>query len=109
MSLRGWGPLNYFLLDHPVFAKSGKQSIASYCNDTILDLSSVNISEGDARDYLDVLIFEGRKDEGRMIRWKQNHKLANEKTNAIDTLKVLTRVTSTQLAVTGDYHLGLDT
>jgi hypothetical protein len=43
IALRGWGPLNYFLLDHPVFAKSGKQSIASYCNDTILDLSSINI------------------------------------------------------------------
>jgi hypothetical protein len=44
-----------------------------------------------------------------MIRWKQKHILANEKTDAINTLRVLTRVTSTQLAVTGDYHLGRDT
>jgi hypothetical protein len=49
---------------------------------------------------------EGKKDDGRIVRWHQMHQFSAEENDAIKKLKGLTRITSTQLAVVSDYHLG---
>jgi hypothetical protein len=105
IAVRGWGPLNYCLLQHQFFANDEKNSEIDSSESSILDLSTINTRTGIARDYLDQLIVEGKKDDGRIERWKRQHQDATDKNEAVKKLKSLTKLTSTQLATVSNYHL----
>jgi hypothetical protein len=98
-------------LDHQLFGTgTDDNSINSSSSlSSPLDLSTINVSSGVARSYLDQLIVEGKKDDGRIERWNRQQQHASQRNDAIKKLKGLTNLTSTQLAAAEDYHLRPET
>jgi hypothetical protein len=90
------------LLDHHFFARVDNPFSGCSCESALLNISSVNVCLGSAREDLDELLIEGEKDEGKMHQWNKNN---NNTGSAIDVLKNLTKFTSTQIASVGVYHL----
>jgi hypothetical protein len=99
IAARGWGPLNYCLLDHQQFGNVNNQNDIISPRSNALDLSTINVTSGAARDYLDQLIMDCKKDDGSIARWHQMHQFSADKNDAIMKLKVLKRMTAPQLAV----------
>jgi hypothetical protein len=110
---RGWGPLNFVLLDHPDVRKIDHNESANIQQQQTteisrFDLRSVNTTEGFAGNILDKIVFEHIKDSARIATIKEKKRKMSETSNKIEQLKMLTRIPSGSLAGVGRYHITSD-
>jgi hypothetical protein len=104
---RGWNPLNYYLLtvlptqevvDLTTSSQENKE------NDPP-PLPKINLSNGVGSYYLDLLLEEEKKNEGRKKRNQEIKSEQKTKQQKIEALKKLTKVSSAQLAANNHYTL----
>jgi hypothetical protein len=95
---RGWNPLNYCLLDHPALKK-----VAALVVD--LPKATPNISSGLGYHYIDKLIEEERRNEGRVKKFKEAKESLKNKEAKAEKLAAITKVSSSVLAVSNHYVL----
>jgi len=95
---RGWNPLNYCLLDHPALKKVAAP---------VVDLTKAtpNISSGLGYHYIDKLIEEERRNEGRVKKFKEAKESLKNKEAKAEKLAAITKVSSSVLAVSNHYVL----
>ena len=117
---RGWGPLNYVLLNHPQLISASSQD-----DDGIFPLETTNTSdetpistalrenryfinlEGPAIDkFFNVIIHQYAKDEGRIRAYEQRKAAAAENESAYEKLKRIGKLSSGTL--TANNIFGLD-
>jgi hypothetical protein len=101
---RGWNPLNYnslTLLPTPEIVNLVDCDVQT--NQTTLP--SLNFSKGSGSYYLDKLIEEEKKDEGRKKRFEAIKSEQKTKMQKIEHLKTLTKVSSASLAAHNHYTL----
>jgi hypothetical protein len=112
---RGWNPLNYNLLDHlnhvsqqPVLDLTATDAPSDAPSDEYLmppPLPRPNITAGVGSYYMDLIIEEERKSEGRkqkFIKLKSEVKTREEK---VEHFKKLTKISSSVLAANNHYVL----
>ncbi len=104
---RGWNPLNYYLLtvlptQEVVDLTTGSQENKE--NDPP-PLPKINLSNGVGSYYLDLLLEEEKKNEGRKKRNQEIKSEQKTKQQKIEALKKLTKVSSAQLAANNHYTL----
>jgi hypothetical protein len=94
---RGWNPLNYSLLDHPALKKVAAP----------IDLTQPmpNIKEGLAYHFMDKLIEEEKRNEGRVKKFKEAKESLKSKEAKAEKLATLTKVSSSVLAVNNHFVL----
>ena len=104
---RGWNPLNFNLLTTlpdkmDVVNLTGTTSSSS----TQRELPTLlNVSAGSANYYLDLLIEEEMKNEGRKKKFEDIKKEQKTRDQKIENLKKITKVSSSQLAARNHYVL----
>jgi hypothetical protein len=98
ISYRGWNPLNYNLLN---FLKTTEKKVIDLTtggNDEDLPLppplSRPNISQGIGSYYIDKLLEEERKSEGRIEKFKQLKSEMKTREEKVEHLKKLTKISS---------------
>jgi hypothetical protein len=96
---RGWNPLNFNLLT----VLPDKKNVVDLT--TIKPSCPLNILNGPSNCYLDLLIEEEIKNEGRKKKFKQHKKEQQTRAQKLENLKKLTKVSSTQLASINHYVL----
>jgi hypothetical protein len=113
---RGWGPLNYYLLDHAEVRKTSnfhasinhEQDSNSTSTLTIDICSSLNTTKGFAGDIMGKIVSEHMKDNSRAVTLNERKRKMNEAKNDFEKLKLLTRISSGSLAGVGCYHITSD-
>jgi hypothetical protein len=110
---RGWGPLNFVLLDHPEVRKAVHENIASnphlhHTSTSFFDVDSVNHSTGFAGDIMSKIVCEHLKDGNRIATLNEKKRKMSEASSNIEKLKMLTRISSGSLAGVGRYHITAD-
>ncbi len=103
---RGWNPLDYNLLT--VVPDPSKVVDLTNEDDGAIPcppLPLINITKGSGNRYLDILIEEGKKDEGRKRKFEEIKSLQKTKNDKIEHLKRLTKVSSATLAANNHYVL----
>ncbi len=106
---RGWNLLEYNLL--PVVSDPSK--VVDLTNEDDGDMSAIpcppfpliNITQGAGNRYLDILIEEEKKDEGRKRKFEEIKSLQKTKNDKIEHLKRLLKVSSATLAANNHYVL----
>lgn len=99
---RGWNPLNFNLLT----VVPNKKDVIDLTNAEILKPAcSFNISNGTSNHYLDLLIEEEIKNEGRKKKLEEIKKEQKTREQKIKNLKKLTKVSLSQLAAHNHYVL----
>jgi hypothetical protein len=98
---RGWGPLNFALLDHP--SLSVKNTATS--NRPCTDIKKLNTSSGMAADMFDKLMEDKSKDEARVATLKKRKRYFDKLASEAEKLKSLTRISSGQLAGVAKYNV----
>ena len=103
---RGWGPLNYRLLDHPELIRDEKQSINQNPNSDSLDVTSLNTDGPCFQSILDKVIEVQLKDKGRQEKYLLEKALINENrkkfSESMDSTK---KITSGKLAANNHFCL----
>jgi len=110
---RGWNPLNYNILtklpakDCIDLTREAEEqtTITSTSATAILSVPKLNFSHGTGSFYLDKLIEEEKKDEGRKKRFETIKSQQKMKQQKINHLKTITKVSSANLAATNHYTL----
>jgi hypothetical protein len=111
---RGWGPLNYALLDHPdvrkPFLKSSTNELISTTESSCSSYSSfdpitLNLKSGFANDLMEKIITEVMKDKSRVDTLNEKKRKMSEMNSNNEQLKLLTRILSGSLAGVGRYHI----
>jgi len=99
---RGWNPLSFNLLT----VLPDKKDVVDLTNEPLKPTYGLKLSNGASNHYLDLLIEEEIKNEGRKKNkceeMKKEHKISQQK---IENLKKLTKVSLLQLAVCNHYVL----
>jgi hypothetical protein len=98
---RGWGPLNFALLDHPSLSAKNTATTNRPCT----DINTLNISSGMAADMFDKLIEDKSKDEARVATLKKRKSYFDKLASEAEKLKSLTRISSGQLAGVAKYNV----
>lgn len=109
---RGWGPLNYILLEHEQLLKTkineetGEPEVNLPINQNIVNLTTVNMTEGNALcNATDLLLIERSKQKGyREKLVKRKREIASKKT-ALEKLMLIGKLSSGTMAAGGMYHL----
>jgi hypothetical protein len=88
---RGWSPLNYKLLEN-FQSPTGSAALCSSVT------PSLNVTHGSASIYLDLLVEESKKDEGRKW-WNEELKaMLKRKEQKLNHIKTIGKVSSARLA-----------
>lgn len=116
---RGWNPLNYALMTNKDLVKifeSKEAGVAgSACNTTATSSTtpgtfSVNTATGPAAEYLNLLIQQGMRDEGKREQIRKQREQEEQTRKNMNTLQRITTTkknfTSGHLMNEGDLHLG---
>jgi hypothetical protein len=112
IATRGWGPLNYYVLDDPLLHRTNHCDSTSTNNgsdtshQSSVDLAHVNVSYGAGRTLLDKLMLDASKDKIHMDALEKRKSEMDTIRNKIERLKRLTRISSGQLASISQYHVG---
>jgi hypothetical protein len=118
---RGWGPLNYCLLDHPklirldssdirptaTVSSDGMSTIPSSNNsmDITLSIDNLNVEGPVVSSMLDLLVDNKAKSEGHKEKNKEKKRKIEETNNKLALLAEVSNVTSGQLACQNIYTL----
>jgi hypothetical protein len=106
---RGWGPLNYRLLDHPELI--GVESVEAVVDDcslaasALLDIASINTSGSKFNGFVDLFVNESIRDEGRRKKYELEVQATRERNEGFSKLSAIARLTSGQLGVVGHFNL----
>jgi len=100
ISQRGWNPLNFNLL---TVLRNTKNVVD--LTTTIKPSCPLNVSTGPSNAYLDLLIEEEIKNEGRKKKFEELKKEQQTRAQKLENLKKLTKVSSSQLAAINHYVL----
>jgi hypothetical protein len=96
---RGWGPLNYILLDDDrLMTYNGKKEI-TINNVRNVDISTINRNGEIFNHTLDLLIDERDKSIGRKRKHEEQKKLHSSKKEKIETISTMMGISSGKLAV----------
>jgi hypothetical protein len=101
---RGWHPLNFNLLT----VLPDKNDVVDLTKEPLKPTHGVNILNGASNHYLDLLIEEEIKNEGRKKKFEEMKKEQMTSQKKIESLKKLTKVSSSQLAACNHYVLDED-
>lgn len=100
ISSRGWGPLNYVLLDHPKLV----------INDCDTDSKAeLNESGPIVSNYLNKLIDKTLKNKAANKKWEESKKKAHDKENVFKRISAVTSLTSGSMAACNEYCLTSET
>ena len=110
---RGWGPLNYALLQHEQLLKTkvnretGEAEINLPLGDqNILDLTTVNMTEGNALcNATDLLLIKRSKQKGYRAKLLKRKREIDSKKTALEKLMLIGKLSSGTMAAGGMYHL----
>jgi hypothetical protein len=113
---RGWNPLNYALLKHPQLldtelhlndnaSSSNNSSICTTSNDTVTNLSYLNLTKGVAGDVLQKLVFHASRDEGILRSMNEKKRIRDRQQDRQEQLRKCMRLTSGFLASNEHYQL----
>jgi hypothetical protein len=111
---RGWGPLNYVLLDHPDVRNNTRNDSVQHehrygdSEESSFDVSTVNTSKGFAGVMLGKIFTEHMRSTSRIEAMNEKKRKISEASRSIDKLKMLTRISSGSLAGVGQYHITSD-
>jgi 4-alpha-glucanotransferase len=100
ISQRGWNPLNFNLLT----VLPDTKNVVDLTT-TLKPSCPLNVSNGLSNNYLDLLIEEEIKNEGRKKKFEQLKKEQQTRAQKLENLKKLTKVSSSQLAAINHYVL----
>lgn len=112
IAARGWGPLNYALLQHPdiigtryIGLESGASTSSNnqLSSSTTADISAINTTTGSAGDAINVLILEEMKNKGRLDAIRKRKAESDALLENVKKLSSITRITSGSL-VTNNHH-----
>jgi hypothetical protein len=101
---RGWNPLNFNLLN----VLPDKNDVVDLTKEPLKPTHGLNISNGASNHYLVLLIEEEIKNEGRKKKFEEIKKEQMTGQKKIESLKKLTKVSSSQLAACNQYVLDED-
>ena len=116
ISSRGWGPLNYFVLDNPVLKRTNPNARIMYPSlirqshvqqQSTVDVVNLEIDDGSTlQSMLDRIITSRLTNASHQNSMRQRLEESVTITSKIDRLKKVTRITSGALGSLGLYHLG---
>jgi len=98
---RGWNPLNFDLLT----VLPDEKDAIDLTDEPLKPSCALNLSKGTSNHYLDLLIEEEIKNEGRKKKFEEMKKEQRTSQGKIEGLKKLTKVYSSQLAAHNHYVL----
>jgi hypothetical protein len=98
---RGWGPLNYALMDHPALHDDIQNKSRREC----VDISCINTSKGVAAVMFDKLIENKSKDDKRIEILRKRKEEVEKMTSEAEKLRSLTGISSGQLSGVGKYNI----
>ncbi len=107
---QGWNPLNCYLLTVVPEDKADVVDLTSCEHDKenvppLPPLPKLNIAQGVSNYYVDLIIEEQLKNEGRKKRNEEIKSKQKMKQQKVEHLKKITKVSSTQLASNNQYTL----
>jgi hypothetical protein len=108
---RGWGPLNYKLLDHPQLIGVNDaevvedNSVVGVAASALLDIASINTSGTRFNGFVDLFVKESIKDEGRRKKHEEYVQATKVREEGFSKLSNIARLSSGQLGVAGHYNL----
>jgi hypothetical protein len=102
---RGWNPLNYNLIKLIPGANDVVDLTTTTTSSTVNSCPEVNLKYGAGNKYLDLLIEEGKKDDGRKRKFEMIKSQQKTKADKIEHIKKLTKVSSATLAANNHYVL----
>jgi hypothetical protein len=107
IKMRGWGPLNYALLNHPRLIQKPNQPTeqASEPNNPPIDLTVMNTNGPAVTGYVDQLLQDKMKDDGRRRRFNADRERGRNNEQRLDALNRITKLSSGQLAVNDHWRL----